>query len=216
MDATTSRRRKTCARPYDGAMPLIEREASVLVVVDTQPGFITDADPAAAAAVEQLLWLATIARLLEIPAVVTEEAPDREGATDPRVLATLDPATPVLPKDTFGLAGEPAVVEAIRATQRETAVLVGFETDVCVSQSAIGLQDLGYRVAVVADASYTQDARQHEAGLRRIGQLGIELVDAKGVAFEWMRTVDVAIATTRAAKAPGRTGSPQGLHSRPA
>jgi nicotinamidase-related amidase len=211
MDATTSRRRKTCARPYDGAMPLIDREASVLVVIDTQPGFIADDDPATAAAIERLIWLATIARLLEIPAVVTEEAPEREGATDPRVLAALDAATPVLAKATFGLAGEPAIVEAIRATRRSTAVLMGFETDVCVSQSAIGLQDLGYRVAVVADASHTQDASQHEAGLRRMAQLGIELVDAKGVAFEWMRTVDVAIETTASA----RTGTRQGLHSRP-
>jgi nicotinamidase-related amidase len=195
-------------------MPLIDRESTVLVVIDTQPGFIatqvtdtsvaatgvTDtAVAAAAAAVEQLVWLATIARLLGIPAVVTEEAPEREGATDPRVLAALDPSTPVFAKETFGLAGAAEIVDAIRATQRTTAVLMGFETDVCVSQSAIGLHDLGFRVAAVSDASYTQCDAQHEAGLRRMQQLGIEIVHAKGVAFEWMQTVDVAIETTRAA-----------------
>jgi nicotinamidase-related amidase len=190
-------------RPYDGAMPLIDRSETVLVVVDTQPGFFATNEPeaaAATAAVEQALWLATIARLLEIPAVVTEEAPEREGATDPRLLERLAESTPVLTKPTFGLAECPEIVHEILATKRSTAVLMGFETDVCVSQSAIGLKDMGFRVAVVADATYTQTASQHEFGLRRMEQLGVEIVHAKGVAFEWMRTVDLAIEVTTAAR----------------
>jgi nicotinamidase-related amidase len=75
---------------------------------------------------------------------------------------------------------------------------MGFETDVCVLQSAVGLRDMGFRTAVVADASYTQDDRQHEFGLRRMQQLGVEIVHAKGVAYEWMQTVEVANATRRA------------------
>ncbi|TML06538.1 MAG: isochorismatase family protein [Actinobacteria bacterium] len=182
-------------------MPLIDRAESVLVVVDTQPGFFAEADPERSAAldvVERERWLAAVARQLEIPVVVTEEAPEREGATDPGLLECLDPGTPVLTKPSFGLAECPDIVHAILQTKRSTAVLMGFETDVCVSQSAIGLKDMGFRVAVVADASYTQDAAQHESGLQRMRQLDIEIVHAKGVAFEWMRTVDLAIETTRA------------------
>ena len=171
-------------------MPLIDRAETVLVVVDTQPGFFVGGDPAAAA-VQQAIWLAGIARRLQIPAVVTEEAPEREGATEPRVLEALGGA-PVIAKPTFGLASCPEVMHELLATKRSTAVLMGFETDVCVSQSAIGLTDMGFRVAVVADASYTQDAQQHDFGLRRMAQLGVEIVHAKGVAFEWMRTVDLA------------------------
>jgi nicotinamidase-related amidase len=195
--------------PYDGAMPLIDRAESVLVVVDTQPGFFADLEPersAALDALEQARWLATIARLLEIPAVVTEEAPEREGATEPSLLACLADSAPVFTKPSFGLAECADIVHAILQTKRSTAVLMGFETDVCVSQSAIGLKDMGFRVAVVSDASYTQDASQHAFGLQRMKQLGIELVHAKGVAFEWMRTVDVAIETTRAAKETGHVG----------
>jgi nicotinamidase-related amidase len=183
-------------------MPLIERDDSVLVVVDTQPGFVASEDPEAAATVERAVWLAAIAQQLGIPAVVTEEAPDREGATEPRLLAQL-PATPVFTKPSFGLAACPEIVAAIRACSRGTIVLMGFETDVCVLQSAIGLRDAGFRVAVVADASYTQNARQQEAGLRRMEQAGVEIVHAKGVAFEWLRTVELAIETTRAVRALG-------------
>ena len=192
-------------------MPLIERTESVLVVVDTQPGFLAGAEPeaaAAAAAVEQAIWLATIARLLDIPAVVTEEAPEREGTTVPRLLERLGPDAPVLTKPTFGLAECPEIVHEILQTKRSTAVLVGFETDVCVLQSAIGLKDMGFRVAVVADASYTQTASEHDFGLRRMAQLGVEIVHAKGVAFEWMRTVDLAIEITGAARKMGQTPCP--------
>jgi nicotinamidase-related amidase len=189
-------------------MPLIDRAESVLVVVDTQPGFVASAEPEAApaaAALEQAIWLATIARLLDIPAVVTEEAPDREGATQPRLLERLGPDVPVITKPTFGLAECPEIVHEILQTKRSTAVLVGFETDVCVLQSAIGLKDIGFRVAVVADASYTQTASEHEFGLRRMSQLGVEIVHAKGIAFEWMRTVDLAIEITAAARKMGQT-----------
>lgn len=189
-------------------MPLIDRDESVLVVVDTQPGFFARTEPeaaAAAAAVEQAIWLATIARLLEIPAVVTEEAPEREGATEPRLLERLGPEVSVLAKSTFGLTGSAAIVDEILQTKRGTAVLAGFETDVCVLQSAIGLKDMGLRVAVVADASYTQTAAEHDFGLRRMAQLGVEIVHAKGVAFEWMRTVERAIEITGAARKMGQT-----------
>lgn len=106
-------------------------------------------------------------------------------------------------KPSFGLADCAEIIDAVRATGRRTAVLVGFETDVCVSQSAIGLRDLGFRVAVVADASYTQTPRQHEHGLRRMAQAGVEVIHAKGIAFEWMRTVECAIETTRAVRELG-------------
>jgi nicotinamidase-related amidase len=183
-------------------MPLIDRAESVLVVVDAQPGFVPRVEPeqaVATAALGRAIWLATIARLLDIPAVVTEEDPDRNGHTEPRLRERLSPETPVLTKPTFGLAGTPEIVAAIRDTNRATAVLMGFETDVCVSQSAIGLKDLGLRVVVVEDASYSQTQSQHKHGLKRMAGAGIELVHCKGIAFEWMRTVEQARETWDAA-----------------
>jgi hypothetical protein len=73
-------------------MPLIDRADSLLVVIDTQPGFFQASSmseeerTAAAAAVERAIWLAGIAARLEIPAVVTEEGADRNGRTEPRLL----------------------------------------------------------------------------------------------------------------------------------
>jgi nicotinamidase-related amidase len=184
-------------------MPLIDRAESLLIVIDTQPGFFQapsmseDERTAAAATVERAIWLAGIAARLEIPAVVTEEGAGRNGGTEPRLLERLPATTPVLNKDTFGLTGTPEIVAAIRALARSTAVLIGFETDVCVAQSAIGLHELGFRTVVVEDATYTNGEAYYRRGLARMSEAGVERNHCKGLFYEWLRVVDPALETIR-------------------
>jgi nicotinamidase-related amidase len=190
-------------------VPLVRREDSVLVVVDAQPGFFAydglgENDAVRAAkAVSRIAWMAGLATLLDVPAVVVEEGPLRNGHTDPGILERLPDATPVVVKPTFGLAAHPEAVDAIRATGRGTAVLVGFETDVCVAQSAVGLLELGFRAVVPEDATYTNSAQEHERGLARMTGAGVERNHCKGVTFEWLHTVERALEDFPAAKALG-------------
>ena len=174
-------------------MPLLDRDDSVLVVVDAQPGFLAaEAEPA----VERMAWLVAIAARLGIPLVVTEEEPERHGATDARVAGWLPPGTPVFTKPTFGLAGTPEILEAVRATRRGAAVLVGCETDVCVAQSAVGLRAAGFSCVVVEDATFSP-GEMHERGLGRLASEGVARNHAKGVTYEWLRTVEDAPAVLR-------------------
>jgi nicotinamidase-related amidase len=183
-------------------MPLVRRGDSVFVVVDAQPGFVA-AEEAAAHALERIAWMAGLAALLGVPAVAVEEGPERNGHTDPLILERLPEGTPVIEKPTFGLAAHEAAVDAIRATGRGTAVLAGFETDVCVAQSAIGLLELGYRAVVLEDAAFTNSAREHDRGLARMTGAGVERNHCKGLTFEWLHTVDRALEDFPAAKALG-------------
>lgn len=192
-------------------MPLLERDDSLLVVIDLQPRFWGDRLDAedrrrAAEAAARAAWLAAAATAWDIPAVVTEEAPDRKGPTDEAVLRGLRPETPVLTKPVFGLAACPDIMAAIRATGRRTAVLAGYETDVCVTHSAVGLGEEGYRVVVAADAVYSPFGA-NRPGLRRLRDLGIELIHCKGVYYDWARTLADAVgfeaANPRLAAPPG-------------
>lgn len=190
-------------------MPLVRREDSLLVVVDAQPGFFSydalseDDARRAADAVTRIVWMAGLAALLDIPAVVVEEGPERNGHTEPRILERVPDGSPTIEKPTFGLTGCEEAVAAIRATSRRTIVLVGFETDVCVAQSAIGLVDLGFRAVVPEDAAYTNSAREHERGIARMAGAGVERNHCKGLTFEWLHTVDRAIETFPEAAALG-------------
>jgi nicotinamidase-related amidase len=163
-------------------MPLLDRDDCVLVVVDVQPGFAAEAE----AAVERAAWLVGVAMSLGVPVVVTEEDAAANGPTDPRVLPD---GAPVFDKPTFGLAGTPSILDAIRSTGRSTVVLVGFETDVCIAQSAIGLVEERFRAVVATDATFSP-GEMHEHGLRRIAGAGGELNHCKGIYYEWLRRVD--------------------------
>ena len=122
---------------------------------------------------------------------MTDEDAARNGPTDPAIIAALPAGAPILAKLVFGAADQPDILAAIEAHGRRTAVLVGLETDVCVAHSALGLLDRGFRVVVVDDATYSPGA-MHEAGLRRVAAAGGEPVHAKGVYYEWIRTLDAA------------------------
>ena len=90
-----------------------------------------------------------------------------------------------------GSPASPEILEAVRATGRRTAVIVGAETDVCVAQSAIGLHDAGFECVVVEDATFSP-GEMHERGLARLAAEGIAGNHAKGVTYGWLRTVDDA------------------------
>ena len=179
-------------------MALLDRDDSVLVVVDAQPRFL---GAGSEAALERIAWLVAVATRLGVPVIVTEEEPDRNGATDPRIAERLPADAPVFTKPTFGLAGTPAILEAVRSTGRSTAVLVGAETDVCVAQSAIGLRESGFACVVVDDATFSP-GEMHERGLARIAAGGVARNHAKGVTYEWLRTVDDAHAAFADLPAP--------------
>jgi nicotinamidase-related amidase len=172
-------------------MPLVDHTDSVLIVVDAQEGFYSDLpveeSDRAREALARMTWLARVARRLGVPAVLTEEDPERNGATFAPI-AGIYPDAPALIKPTFGLTGTPEIIERVEGTARSTAVLVGFETDVCVAQSAIGLKERGMRVVVVEDAVFSPGEMQAR-GLARMSAEGVELNHCKGLAYEWTRTL---------------------------
>jgi nicotinamidase-related amidase len=176
-------------------MPLIAHDECVLVVIDAQPGFhppdLPEADRAAAAqALDRAAWLTALARRLHVPVVVTEEEPEVNGATDPRLAVA-----PAFVKPTFGLAGTPEILDAVA---RPTAVLVGFETDVCVYLSAVGLLEAGKTVLVVEDATFSP-GEMHARGVTRLRDAGARITHAKALGYEWARTVEGAAVLPRPA-----------------
>jgi nicotinamidase-related amidase len=186
---------------------LLDRDDCVLVVVDAQPGFLQEpwfSEQDVAAAEEtlgRLVWLVAVASRLSIPVIVTEEEPEHNGSTDARVRDRLPPSTAAFAKRTFSAAATPEILAAVRATGRGTAVVVGCETDVCVAQSAIGLAASGMDVVVVDDATFSP-GEMHARGLDRLASAGIPRNHAKGVTYEWLRTVDEAHAVLQRSGLP--------------
>ncbi len=171
---------------------LIDESDSVLVVIDTQPGFLDKLNPSQAETLEgRIAWLVRLALALDVPIVLTQEEPDRNGGPAASVDVLVPPDVTRHTKPAFGLAACPPIVADIERSGRGTAVLCGLETDVCVAQSAFGLDDRGMRVVVVSDA-VGSPGEAHEQGLARMRDGGLELVGLKGLTYEWLRTVERA------------------------
>jgi nicotinamidase-related amidase len=137
-------------------------------------------------------WLAAVANELGVPAVITEEDPEINGPTDESVLSSLPVSAPVFTKTVFGLADCPDIMAAVRSTGRRTALLTGFETDACVTHSAVGLGEAGYRGVIVEDAVYSPFGA-HVRGITRLRDLGFELIQCESVYYDWIRTLPAAM-----------------------
>jgi nicotinamidase-related amidase len=171
---------------------LLDVEDSVLCVIDVQQGFVDKLEKwAAVALVQRVVWVAALARVLSVPILVTEEEADRNGETLPDVITQVGSDLSRHAKPIFGLADVPEIFGWIERTGRRTAVLVGCETDVCVAHSALGLLDRGYRVVVLADGVASPGDGQ-QLGLTRMHDAGALVVGAKGLFYEWVRTLDRA------------------------
>ena len=166
---------------------LIDRHRSCLVVIDVQQYFL-DKLPLdwRGPLVERIAWLMRVATALDIPLIATAEDIANDGPLVPDLVRELPAGTVVHDKMVFGLAGQHAILDAVKATGRSEMILVGLETDVCIAHSALGLMDAGFRVAVIEDATASPPPH-HEAGLRRIAGAGGIVTNCKGIHFEWVR-----------------------------
>ena len=178
-------------------------DRSALIVIDVQPNFlrpIHDRD----SVLGRIRFISRFAELLGVPILATEQVPAKMGTTH-EDLAPLCP-TPV-GKETFGAVEAPGFVERLRATGRTEAILVGIETHICVSQTALGLLDVGYRVAVCPDAVGARTLDRHKLGMERMRDEGILPIHSEAVAYEWLGsaahpTFREALALVKAADEP--------------
>lgn len=168
---------------------LIQADDSVLIVIYVQEAFTKKLPPGQAQPlVNRICWLVDVAKWLDVPVVATAEDIPTLGGVDPQLGSALPDGTLVHNKMAFGLAENPDILQAVGQTGRRTAVLTGLETDVCVAQSAVGLLDRGYDVAVIKDAT-AASPKSHVHGLERARDVGAVVIGLKGLFYEWMRTV---------------------------
>jgi nicotinamidase-related amidase len=166
---------------------LFHRDRSCLVVIDVQQYFL-DKLPTdqRGPLIARIAWLMGVARALGVPIIATAEDIANDGPLLAELSRELPEGSTVHDKMVFGLAGQASIVDDVQRTGRNEFVLVGMETDVCVAHSAIGLMGLGYRVAVVDDATASPPPH-HDYGIARVRAAGAVITSVKGIYYEWVR-----------------------------
>ena len=165
-------------------MPLIDPNASTLLLIDFQAR-LAPAIEGAAAAIANAGRLIEAAKLIGAPMAFTEQNPRGLGAIVPELVP--DPKL-VVAKMSFDATDSPELMARLPADH--AAILAGFEAHVCVLQTALGLMARGRRVFVVADASGSRRPESKAAGLARMERNGAEAVTTEMVVFEWLKSAE--------------------------
>ncbi|HEX4186849.1 MAG TPA: isochorismatase family protein [Solirubrobacteraceae bacterium] len=156
-------------------MGLLSRGRAALVVVDVQEGFRSYASfEQVAGACAKLLQAA---RILDLPALVSEQYPKGLGPTATEVGVLDEPRL------------EKTVFSAVRADGfdlrgRDQVLVCGIETHVCVSQTVHDLLERGIEVHVPADAVASRHAIDYERGLERMERSGAVVSTVEAALFE--------------------------------
>ncbi len=156
-------------------MALLERDRAALVVIDVQEGFRPYAAfaPVASACAKLL----EASRILEIPAIVSEQYPKGLGPTAPEVGLREEQR---LEKTVFSAAR----ADGFDLHGRDQAIICGIETHVCVSQTVHDLLARGIEVHVPADAVGSRHGIDYERGLERMERAGAIVSTVEASLFE--------------------------------
>lgn len=163
---------------------LMQADRSLLVIVDFQARLMPSIEDAGNV-IANAKRLIDAAGLMGVPVVVTEQNPKGIGHT----VAELGvQAHHTVAKQTFASCATPAFVAAIGSAP--DIIVAGCEAHVCVTQTVLGLLDIGRRVFLVRDAVGARRAESKETAITRMARHGAEIVTTEMVIFEWLRSSD--------------------------
>lgn len=135
-------------------------------------------------------FIVRIAKLLAIPVIASEQNNARMGGTASQILDALGPESLPIDKMSFSCCGCSSFQASLESTGRKQAVLVGIETHICVSQTALDLQQAGLEVFVCPDAVSARTVDRHKLGMERLRDSGIMPAHTESVAYEWLQSAE--------------------------
>ena len=123
------------------------------------------------------------AHVFHIPIILTSQNGEKLGDVLPELRAAA-PHAPVLNKVEFCCFENPQIEQCLEDAGRETLLVGGMETHICVFQTGAEALRRGYRVHVAADAVTSRSAFNREIGLRRLEMAGAVVSSTEMMIFE--------------------------------
>jgi nicotinamidase-related amidase len=163
---------------------LLQAVDSCLLLIDVQEK-LTPLIYESEALIKNCDWMMRLAQRLQVPTLVSEHYPKGLGFTV-KPLNSLAPAENFMEKVHFSCVADKACLSKIKFAEKNQIILIGIEAHVCVLQTAIGLKEQGKQVFVVADAVGSRDLQDKKLALKRMRQLGIQIISKEMAFFEWI------------------------------
>jgi len=165
-----------------GSTELLDRHRTCLLVVDVQERLLRVIH-------ENKLLLRNIQRLVSgagifgLPIIVTEQYPKGLGPTVSPLCGMLEKARK-LEKITFSCMRDQPIADLIGETSRDTMLVCGTESHVCVLQTVLDALGSGLKVHVAADAVSSRTQENKQIALERMRQAGAVITSTESALFE--------------------------------
>ncbi len=163
----------------------IQPTETVLVIVDIQERLASVMEEREKV-VRSVGHLVEMAKLYQIPVILTEQYPKGLGPTVGELRESLRDVRPV-EKITFSCWDEDTFRRALNELQKRKVILTGMETHVCVLQTCLDLLEEGYNVHVVRDAVTSRKLEDKEVGLNIMQTAGAVVTCTETVLFQVLK-----------------------------
>ncbi len=176
----------------DIARQPLEVERCALLVIDIQEKLLPPIHEKERL-VRNTQLLLRLAGILKIPTIATTQYEKGLGKTVPEV-AYLLPQSAFVDKLEFGCFNNGSFCANVRGLpgQRNTVLLCGMETHICVMQTALGALNRGYLVHVAADAAGSRTQFNWKIGLERMRAAGAVISSTETIIYELLRASGTA------------------------
>ncbi|MCD4785961.1 MAG: hydrolase [Candidatus Eremiobacteraeota bacterium] len=164
---------------------LIDKNKTILLIVDIQDVLLPKIR-FREAVINNTLKLIEYAKIADIPIMVTEQYPKGLGHTTTLIRNAIPDFKPI-EKATFGCFGDKEFVKKLKKHKRDTLIVVGIETHVCICQTVLEAIEK-YKVYVPVDAVSSQDKGDWATALQRMKDKGAEIVSTEMLIFELIQT----------------------------
>ena len=133
--------------------------------------------------------LIRLARILEVPVLLSTQYSKGLGTTIPDIASLLPDVAP-LEKNEFGCFNNDAYCARVKSLpgNRNTLLLCGMESHICVAQTAMGALSSGFIVHVASDAVSSRTEWNWKIGLERMRQAGAIISSTEMMIYELLRT----------------------------
>jgi len=167
---------------------LIQPENCLLMVIDVQEKFlpvISDID----SVISHSCFMIQVAQLFDIPIILTEQNPSALGGTASRIAELLE-GNGALEKFTFSCWRDEQIRNQIRNQNRNTILIAGIETPVCILQTSLDLLEAGFDVYLCVDAISARKLLDNRLAIDRLVNAGAIAGTVETAAFELTKSAD--------------------------
>jgi nicotinamidase-related amidase len=169
---------------------IAQREDSFLLLVDLQEPLLKGVSEPETL-VKNVGILIKAAKTLGLPIFATEQYPERFGPTA-EAIRSLWGDLNAQGKMTFSCCGSAELRRRMEEAGRDTAIVCGVETHVCINQTVHDLLEQRLRVHVPADAVASRTERNHQLGLAKMRESGAIVTSVEMTVFELLARADSA------------------------